>query len=66
MIEEISGRPVKPGDSFSAAYVVGYFDSIEEMNATYDQYSGHVGLEANADGWRLVGLPSAIPPAQRK
>jgi hypothetical protein len=27
MIEEIGGRPVKPGEVFGAAFVVGYFDS---------------------------------------
>jgi hypothetical protein len=54
MIEEIGGRPVKPGDSFSAAYIVGYFDSIDEMNETYDKYAGYKGLEADANGWRLL------------
>ena len=54
MIEEIGGRPVKPGDSFSAAYLVGYFDSIDEMNEVYDKYAGHVELEADANGWRLL------------
>jgi hypothetical protein len=54
MIEEIGGRRVKPGDSFSAAYIVGYFDSIDEMNEVYDKYAGHVGLEADANGWKLL------------
>ena len=52
MIEEIGGRRVKPGDSFSAAYIVGYFDSIDEMNEVYDKYAGHVGLEADAEHLR--------------
>ena len=46
MIEEIGGRPVKPGDSFGAAFVVGFFDSIPEMERVYDRYSGHSALEA--------------------
>lgn len=54
MIEEVGGRPVKPGDSFGAAYIVGYFDSIEEMNNVYDEYAGNVGLHADANGWRLL------------
>lgn len=29
MIEEIHGRPTKAGDSFSAAHIVGYFDTID-------------------------------------
>ncbi|MHC4407143.1 MAG: hypothetical protein ACYTG0_46620, partial [Planctomycetota bacterium] len=31
MIEEFGGRPIKAGESFSAAFIVGYFDSIDEM-----------------------------------
>lgn len=54
MIEEIHGRPTRAGDSFSAAHVVGYFDSIEEMHAVYDRHRGHTGLVVDAAGWRLV------------
>jgi hypothetical protein len=54
LIEEFGGRPVKPGESFSAAFVVGFFDSIEEMHGIYDRYAGHTGLEVNADGWTLT------------
>ena len=54
MIEEFGGRPIKPGESFSAAFIVGYFDSIDEMQQVYDQYRGHTRLEASADGWKLL------------
>ena len=54
LIEEIGGRPVKPKDSFSAAYIVGFFDSIQEMNEVYDKYAGAVGLEVDTHGWRLI------------
>lgn len=54
MIEEFGGRPIGAGDRFSAAFVIGFFDSIEEMNAVYDRYAGHNGLEADAHGWRLT------------
>jgi hypothetical protein len=40
MIEELHGKSVKAGESFGAAYVVGYFDSIEDMEKTYDHYRG--------------------------
>ena len=53
MIEEIHGRPVKAGESFSAAHIVGYFDDIESMHAVYDQHRGHTALEADASGWKL-------------
>lgn len=53
MIQEIHGKPTKAGESFSAAHIVGYFDTIEEMHAVYDQHRGHTALEADASGWRL-------------
>lgn len=54
MIEEFGGRPVTAGESFSAAFVVGYFDSIDEMHAVYDRYKGHTGLEVTKNGWKLT------------
>jgi hypothetical protein len=53
MIEEVGGRPVKAGESFSAAFIVGYFDSQEEMHRVYDEHKGHTRLEVSLDGWRL-------------
>jgi hypothetical protein len=55
MIEEFGGKPIKAGESFSAAFVVGFFDSIEEMHRVYDEHSGHTGLEVTANGWKLTG-----------
>lgn len=55
MIEEFGGRPIKAGESFSAAFIVGYFDSIEEMHQVYDRYEGHTGLKVDAKGWKLIG-----------
>ena len=57
MIEEIGGRPVKAGDSFGAAFIVGFFDSIEEMHTVYDEYAGHQGLQVNDKGWKLTKTP---------
>jgi hypothetical protein len=54
MIEEIHGKPTKAGESFSAAHIVGYFDSIEEMHKVYDRYKGHTALTADSSGWRLL------------
>ena len=53
MIEEIHGKPVKAGESFSAAHIVGYFDDIEAMHKVYDSYKGHTVLIADKTGWRL-------------
>ncbi len=52
-IEEFGGRPIRPGESFSAAFIVGYFDSIEEMNEVADHYAGAVDLEADQNSWKL-------------
>ncbi len=54
MIEEFGGRPVKSGDAFSAAFIVGFFDSIEEMEKVYDRYSGATGLQVSASGWKFT------------
>jgi hypothetical protein len=54
LIEEFGGRPVMPGESFSAAFIVGFFDSIDEMHAVYDQYAGYFGLEVTKRGWKLT------------
>ena len=52
-IHEIGGRPIKAGESFSAAFIVGYFDSIEEMHTLNDRYRGHRALSVDGSGWRL-------------
>ena len=54
MIEEIHGRPVKAGESFSAAHIVGFFDTIDQMHKVYDRYKGHTALTADPSGWRLL------------
>jgi hypothetical protein len=54
MIEEFGGRPIKAGESFSAAFIVGYFDSIEEMQEVYDAHRGFTGLEVTDAGWKLT------------
>ena len=54
MIQEVGGKPVRAGESFGAAYVVGYFDSIGEMNQVYDRYAGHRGLRVDRNRWRLT------------
>lgn len=58
MIEEIGGLPVKPGDSFGAAYICGFFDSIAQMKRTCRHYAGYDGIEVNKTGWKLVKLSS--------
>jgi hypothetical protein len=54
LIEEFGGRPIRAGESFSAAFIVGFFDTIEEMHFVYDQHAGAIGLKVDERGWRLV------------
>jgi hypothetical protein len=54
MIEEVHGKPAKAGESFSAAHIVGYFDTVEDMHKVYDRHKGHTALTADRSGWRLV------------
>jgi hypothetical protein len=53
-IQEIGGRNVAAGESFGAAYAIGYFDTIAEMEQTCEQYRGATGLDVAEDGFRLV------------
>lgn len=43
-IQELHRRKVKAGEPFGAAYIVGWFDDIEEMKRTYDLYKGKKSL----------------------
>lgn len=54
MIEEFGGRPIKAGETFRAAFIVGFFDSIDEMHQVYDAHRGHTGLEVSPQGWKLL------------
>lgn len=53
MIEEVYGKPIRAGQSFSAAHIVGYFDTIDQMHELYEQYRGNTVLAADGNGWRL-------------
>jgi hypothetical protein len=39
-IEELHRRHVKAGEAFGAAYIVGWFDDIDQMQKVYDRYKG--------------------------
>jgi hypothetical protein len=52
-IEELNQRPVKKGESFGAAYIVGWFDDIPQMEATYDKYKGPTRIVIAGDRFRL-------------
>lgn len=54
LIEEFGGRPIRAGGSFSAAFIVGFFDSIDEMHRVYDEHAGYSGLKVDEGGWKLT------------
>lgn len=53
-IQEIGERDIAAGESFGAAYAIGYFNSVAEMEQTCEQYRGARALDVDEDGFRLV------------
>jgi len=43
-IQELHRKKVKAGETFGAAYVVGYFDDLAEMEKIYDKHKGVKGI----------------------
>src|SRR5260221_14408446 len=52
-IEELHARPTKVGESFGAAYVVGWFDDKAEMGRVYDKYKGVTRIELRDGAFEL-------------
>jgi hypothetical protein len=52
-IQELHRRHVKAGETFGAAYVVGWFDDLPEMEKVYDRYKGKRALVVEKDRFRL-------------
>ena len=50
-ISEFGGRAVKPGEWVGAVHLVGYFDSIRDMEQTYDQYKHTKAIKMTPQGW---------------
>lgn len=55
LIEELGGRPTRPGDTFGACYVVGWFDDVAEMERTCDRFRGWSGLALEGPAGRPSG-----------
>src|SRR5439155_8313156 len=51
-IEELHRKKVKAGETFGAAYVVGWFDDVAEMERVYDRYKGKRGLVVEGEKYR--------------
>ncbi len=52
-IEELHRKKVKAGETFGAAYVVGWFDDVAEMEKVYDRYKGKRALVVEGGKYRL-------------
>ncbi len=53
-IQEIGGVSVKAGEQFSAAYVIGWFDDVAEMEAVYDTHKSAQRLEVGKARYELA------------
>jgi len=53
-IQEIGGLPVRAGEAFSAAYIVGWFDGLGEARETYARYRGTTDWRVTPEGWEAV------------
>ncbi|MBX6311631.1 MAG: hypothetical protein IRY99_01710 [Isosphaeraceae bacterium] len=56
LIEEIGGRPTKPGDTFGACYLLGWFDDLDALEAAYDRFRGFSGLVLDGPADRPTGF----------
>jgi len=63
MIQEVGGGTYRKGDQIRAAYLIGYFESLEEMERTYDREMGPDGIELEPDAWRFTTPEN--PPSPR-
>jgi hypothetical protein len=68
LIEELGGRLTKPGDTFGACYLIGWFDNIDQMARTYDRFRGASGLALDGPderprGYRLL-KPEELTPVR--
>ncbi len=52
-IQELHGRRVKTGERFGAAYVVGWFDDVREMERVYDRYKEKRAIVVEKGKFRL-------------
>ena len=52
-IEELHRKKVKAGETFGAAYIVGWFDDLDEMRRVYDRYKGKRTIVIEKGKFRL-------------
>lgn len=52
-IEELHGKKVRAGETFGAAYIVGWFDDVPAMEKTYDRFKGKNRIVVSKDKFEL-------------
>jgi hypothetical protein len=52
-IQELHRRDVKAGECFGAAYIVGWFDDVKEMERAYDSFKGKSKIVVGKDAFKL-------------
>lgn len=55
LIAEIGGRATRPGTTFGACHLIGWFDDIAAMEAAHDRHRGWSGLEFEGPADRPTG-----------
>ena len=56
MIEELGGHATRPGDTFGACYMIGWFDNPGQMEQAYDRYRGFSGFDLEGPRTRPTGF----------
>ena len=56
LIEELGGWSTRPGDTLGAAYIVGCFGDLTEMNSAYDAHRGWSGIALDGPPQRPPGF----------
>ncbi len=52
-IQEIGGKALKAGEWMGSVHLIGYFESIAEIEHVYDAHRGAKGLHISPKGWEL-------------
>jgi hypothetical protein len=52
-IQELHRKHVKAGETFGAAYIVGWFDTLDDMRHVYDRYKGKRTIVLDKGQFRL-------------
>lgn len=53
-IQEIGAYPIQKGETFGAVYIIGFFDSIDEMHDVYEEHRGAKSLDVDEESFRIT------------